>query len=310
LAAAISANSVQAAPVGLAKTISVVAIAQGAMASGSMLTVGKGLLKLVFTASAGMFASLAPLLGSVFFHLKAEIENTRSPRERQFIVRMIWFRFTVAFLLTAVPIVIAVMMPSIFEQRGVIEFGFAGFCFLGAVETAARMVYFHRRRRQIQIEDGTWEDSGRGEETKPAGLLADLSDKTSKANRYSAIAAVYRSGGMYPLRDNLDDAGDDGWILDDACSFCYGVDSLLSVGFANWRQRPRFVFDARFATLVKFVSFWGVLSLLLLDLSWAHGRLPQSDLGVIVSNIAVVLAYAGLIRVLARWHRQPAALRH
>ncbi|HZF02537.1 MAG TPA: sigma-70 family RNA polymerase sigma factor, partial [Methylomirabilota bacterium] len=47
LAGAISANSVQAAPIGLAKTISAVAIAKGAAASGSTLALIKGALKLM-----------------------------------------------------------------------------------------------------------------------------------------------------------------------------------------------------------------------------------------------------------------------
>jgi uncharacterized protein (TIGR03435 family) len=47
IAGAISTNSVQAAPAGLAKTISVVAIAKGAAAGGSTLTLVKGVLKLM-----------------------------------------------------------------------------------------------------------------------------------------------------------------------------------------------------------------------------------------------------------------------
>ena len=47
LTAAISANSVQAAPVGLAKTISAVVLAKGATASGSTLTLIKGALKIM-----------------------------------------------------------------------------------------------------------------------------------------------------------------------------------------------------------------------------------------------------------------------
>jgi RNA polymerase sigma factor (sigma-70 family) len=47
LAGAISANSVQAAPVALAKTVTAVAIAKGAAASGSTLTLIKGVLKIM-----------------------------------------------------------------------------------------------------------------------------------------------------------------------------------------------------------------------------------------------------------------------
>ncbi len=47
IAGAVSANSVQAAPIGLAKTISVVALAKGAAAGGSSLTLVKGVLKIM-----------------------------------------------------------------------------------------------------------------------------------------------------------------------------------------------------------------------------------------------------------------------
>src|ERR1700691_4643945 len=47
LTAAISANSVQAAPVALAKSVTAVAVAKGAAASGSTLTLIKGALKLM-----------------------------------------------------------------------------------------------------------------------------------------------------------------------------------------------------------------------------------------------------------------------
>src|SRR5476649_1664753 len=47
IAGAVSANSVQAAPIGLAKTISAVAIAKGAAAGGSTLALAKGALKIM-----------------------------------------------------------------------------------------------------------------------------------------------------------------------------------------------------------------------------------------------------------------------
>jgi RNA polymerase sigma factor (sigma-70 family) len=302
LTTVISTNSVQAAPVGLAKTISVVALAHGAATSGSVM---------VFAASAGKCVGLIPLLGSVFFHLKAEIENTKSPRERQFIIRMIWFRFTVAFLLTAVPIMIALVMPSILLQPGVIEFGFIGFCFLGAVEATARMVYFHRRRRrQIQIEDGTWEEADRVEETKPAGLLADLSVKTSQANRYAAISAVFGLvGGTIVIAILVTRMLTGGrWIAALLVLLLYGFVSLRSI--RKRRQRQRLAFGERFGTLVKVVVFHAAMSLLIINLSWARGRLPQSDMEAIGSNISIVLAYAGLIGVLAKCHRQSIAPPH
>jgi hypothetical protein len=303
LQAAISANCVQAAPVGLAKAISAAAIAKGATAGGSVLVLVKGLLKPVFASSAGTAAALTPLLGSVFFHLKAEIENTKSSRERQFIVRMIWFRFTIAVLLTAVPIVIALIMPSIIKQPGVVEYGFAGYFYCVAVEVAARTMYFHRRRRQIQIEDGTFEEFDLSNPIGPAELLGDLMDKTSKSNRHAAMAAVFGLAtsilfGAALMKRVL---GGEHWIM--------GPLILLWFGFAsfrwsrNWRQRPRLVFDARFGTLAKTMVFCAVMSLLIFDLSWARGRLHSSSQWAIGFNMLMVLAYAVLIKILARVHR-------
>ena len=307
LTGAISANSVQAAPVGLAKAIAVVAVAHGATASGSIMALVKGLLKPVFTSSAGTLAALAPLLGSFLFHLKAEIESTKSPRERQLVVRMIWFRFTIAFLMMAVPIGIGVMMPSLVQQPGVLEFGFAGFCFFGALEVAARTVYFHRRRREIQIEDGTWEGFDPGPCTGPHQLLGDLRDKTSKANRYAAMAAVFGLVACILFTATLMKRMMTGghWMAALLILLWFGFASFRWI--RNWRKRPRLVFDARFGKLAKIMVFFAVMSLVIFDLSWARGRLPLAHEWAIACNVLTVLAYAVLIKILAQVHREPAA---
>ena len=59
LTAAISVNSVQAAPAGLAKTISVVAVAKGAAAGGSTLTLVKGALKIMAWTKAKMVVAIS-----------------------------------------------------------------------------------------------------------------------------------------------------------------------------------------------------------------------------------------------------------
>jgi hypothetical protein len=195
------------------------------------------------------------------------------------------------------------MMPSIFKQPGVVEFGFAGLCFCGAIETAARMVYFHRRRRQIQIEDGTWEEFDRGNPTKPAGLLADLSDKTSKANRYAAMAAVFGLVACIlfaaALMKRMMAGGH--WIAALLILLWYGFASFRWI--RNWRKRPRLIFDARFGKLAKIMVVFAAMSLLLFDVSWARGRLPLSHEWAIAFNILIVLAYALVIKILAQVHR-------
>jgi RNA polymerase sigma factor (sigma-70 family) len=303
LTGAISANSVQAAPVGLAKTISMVAMAQGTTVGGSIMALFK----------AGFWKALlpaAPFVGSVFFFLKAEVENGKSPRERQFIARMIWLRFTAALLGMAVPIVIGFLMPSIFKQPGVIEYGFAGFCFLGAVEVGARTVYFHRRRRQIQIEDGTWEEFDSGKLPKPDEFVGDLMGKTSKANQYAAIAMVFGFVGaliFMPIFINRMLAAGH-WIVALLVLVWVVVRWIRHWRTGNWRQLPRLIFDARFGKLAKIIILFAVMSLALFDLSWARGRLLPSWEWAIAFNILVALAYAVLIQILAKVYR-PIAVR-
>jgi hypothetical protein len=302
LTGAISANSVQAAPVGLAKTISVAAMAQGATVGGSIMALFKG----------GFWKALlpaAPIAGSVFFCLKAEVANGKSPRERQFIARMIWFRFTAALLGIAVPIVIGLLMPALFKQPGIVEYGFAGFCFLGAVEVTARTVYFHRRRRQIQIEDGTWEESDSAAPAKPDEFLGDLMGKTSKANRYAAIAMVFGFVGaliVMPIFINRMLAGGH-WVVALLGLAWVVVRWIRHLQTGNWRQLPRLVFDARFGRLAKIIVFFAVMSFVLFDLSWAHGRLLPSWEWAIAFHILVAMAYAVLILILAKAYRPLAA---
>jgi RNA polymerase sigma factor (sigma-70 family) len=302
LTGAISTNSVQAAPVGLAKTISMAAMAQGTTVGGSIMTLFK----------AGFWKALlpAPFVGSVYFLLKAEVEHGKSPRERQFISRMIWFRFTAALLGMALPIVIGLLMPSLFKRPGIIEYGFAGFCLLGAVEVAARTVYFHRRRQQIQMEDGTWKESDSAEPANPDDFLGDLMGKTSKANRYAAIAMVFGFVGaliFMPIFINRMLAGGH-WIVALLVLVWVVVRWIRHWRTGYWRQLPRLIFDAQFGKLAKIIILFAVMSLALFDLSWACGRLHPSWEWAIAFNILVALAYAVLIQILAKGYR-PIAVR-
>jgi RNA polymerase sigma factor (sigma-70 family) len=302
LTGAISANSVQAAPVGLAKTVSVAAMAQGAMVGGSIMSLFKG----------GLWKALlpgVPFAGCVFFFLKAEVENGKTPRERQLIARMIWLRFTAAALAMGLPLAIGLLMPSLFQKPGVIEYGFAGFCFFGAVEVAARTVYFHRRRRQIQIEDGTWEESGSAGPGEPHEFLGDLMGQTSKATRYAAIAMVFGFVGaliFMPILINRMLA-DGHWIVALLVLAWVVVRWIRHWRSGNWRQLSRRVFNAQFGNPAKYIVFFAVMSLVLFDLSWAHGRLLPSWEWAIAFHILVALAYAVLIQTLANAFRPLAA---
>jgi RNA polymerase sigma factor (sigma-70 family) len=97
LTAAISANSVQAAPAVLAKTATAVALAKGAMASGSTLTLVKGSLKVMAWAklktaiTIGASVLLAAGAASVIINsVAAPMDNVIGQLERQTGDRIVW----------------------------------------------------------------------------------------------------------------------------------------------------------------------------------------------------------------------------
>ena len=293
LAVLISGNAVQPAPTKLVATISAAAKAKGIVAAGKSMILAKGFWKPVLTA--------APIIGSVFFLLKAELEGAKSPRERQFLLRMIWLRFSIAAFILLCGVVV---IPLGKEHTDLMAIGaFIGYLSL-AVFVAARMMYFHYRRRQIQIEDGTWEPFSLGQSTKADELLGDLLGKSSKADSFAALSAIFGFVGCLVLIPLLVK-----WLL---ANGYWTVAALLLIwgGFncflwlRNWRQRPRRIFDARFGKIVGSTVFLALLSLVFFDLLWVRGLLQFSGEWCLVINLAIVAAYAALIKVLARWQNK------
>ncbi len=306
LALMLSTNSVQAAPAGLLQSISLIAAAKTALFGGPGIGLAKGFLKTTFAPIFGMFAAF---LGSAFFMLKSEVASARSPRERQFLVRMIWLRFGLALVGTAVPVALVLTVPEFLKRPGVVEFGMAGYCFFGALEAAVRMTYFHRRRRQIQIEDGTWSEWEPVTRGRPAQLLADLRGQSSEANAHAAMASVLGLVSCLIATPVM---------MVRMLNGGHTISALLFLALGlhgcwwclrRWRLPTRFVFDPRLSTLVKFVLFFGAATLFIVDLSWVRGRLPLTTNWAVVFNVVVVLAYAALIGIVARWHRTMAGSR-
>ncbi len=297
LTTAISANSVQAAPAGLAKAISTVAVAQGAAAaSGSLLVLAKGLLKPLLTAASSTWAAFAPLLGSIFFTLMAEVEQSESPRERRFIIRMIWLRFTLAILAMSVPLGIGLAAPALFERPGVIEFGFAGFALLGAIECSVRTIYFDRRRRQIQIEDGTWEECGPVASTEPRALLAALRDRSSKPRRYAALAAACALSAciLVTLTSSFRlIAGGQGVLV--LLVLCWGAFASRRT-IRHWNRMATSISGSQMGRVVAPVLCFAAMSLFLFNASWLHGRLPLGFGWAIGFNVLLAVVYLVLIK--------------
>jgi RNA polymerase sigma factor (sigma-70 family) len=156
LTGAIYANSVQAAPVELAKTVTAVALAKGATASISTLTLVKAVtIKSAATFGAGSIGGLFATIGAAYVSLKAHADDSKSPRERQFMVRMFRRRTVVYSLWLAVYIV--VIKCDFFQKPIYFDFFLAAFVFyFFCVDLMILAREQTLRRRQIQIEDNTY----------------------------------------------------------------------------------------------------------------------------------------------------------
>ena len=112
-------------------------------------------------------AVVGPLLGAAgaWVGARASIENTRSARERAFMVRMAWTSAAVSLAFVVVLGLSLVLLPRLFGNLTV-QLGLAG---LYAGMLAAFIARSNRRQRQIQIEDGTFVDP-RALETAEPGL--------------------------------------------------------------------------------------------------------------------------------------------
>jgi RNA polymerase sigma factor (sigma-70 family) len=283
LTAAISENSVQAAPLTMAAAI--ISAANGTTTTTSALSIVKGMFKSAFGLAVLLWGVI---LGGTYLSLRGTIEDAKSPRERQFMLRVVWFR--IASLLLIFGLAFGLSRLEVIRQPFNRDMAMAAFLFGMALYSAALFEFTNRRRRQIQFDDGTWAGSDWTLQTEPQSLLTSLLGNTSRGTRYAAAATtlavtlglaaivmvtMQKTTSGFPIRALP------------AMILC-GIAVPVSLCF--WRRRPRF--DVRFSTLVRTVGSFGLMTLLCEPDQWATGF-----------RLVVALAYALLIGVLAWRYR-------
>jgi hypothetical protein len=146
---------------GRAFTLAVLAALPAFTASATAATVGatalKGSTVAKAAAATGMAGTLlGPLLGILGGYLgaKASIENTKSPRERRFMVRFAWIAAGLALLFTGALLGLILLARSLAKSYpGVYALLFVGVLTSYTVGLVALILWSNRRQRQIRHEE-------------------------------------------------------------------------------------------------------------------------------------------------------------
>ena len=107
--------------------------------------------------SLGALGGFVTMLGTIFYSWKALVDDSKSPRERQFTRRLATIQIAIFLVLLTVGTVLA---PFLFERHPLV-FGiaYAALILFCAINISVGTWYLVRRRLEIQMEDGTFYDA-------------------------------------------------------------------------------------------------------------------------------------------------------
>jgi RNA polymerase sigma factor (sigma-70 family) len=302
LAVVISANAVQAAPTSLAMKIATAALAGKAMtaatASGlkAITTTAKGAGVVKGAVGLGTLGGFLAMLGGTFVTLRAQADDTKSPRERQFLLRMIGLRIVTALVSLAAFYGIRQISNDAFAHEMVL----GAFLFVLAVCITLLLDYTGRHQRQIQIEEGTFSEA---EWKAPRRETDFASGERSRMKRYFKAAGFLAFFLVWFAIMSIEAPWKQARAR--AAIMSGGLAITLALAFRNWQRRPRFPSLRPGGLLLISGSMCG-LTLLHYNLRQYESGLWISNAaalpGVILFNAVVLLIYAAFICSFA-WKR-------
>jgi RNA polymerase sigma factor (sigma-70 family) len=279
LAVAITANAVQAAPAGLAATLSIAGTGGTAVAAAKGSTLAKA------SGAAGLGGAIVgPVLGLLggLFGVYMSIKNTKSYRERTFMIRAAWncAGLVAVFGVVMVGIICSarVFMPNHLEWWIA---SLVTFTLFYCAVLLRLVLWTNRRQREIQIEDGTYVDPSAHPELvnrapSRKAIYASLGGGIIGATAWLVIAAIR--------------AGDWGG----AGSVAAGAFAIFMVSTSMCVRRPQQYWSV--ATLV--VAALGVATLVLVNLRWSAWFANDPELRGLPASVAngfVALLYLVLV---------------
>jgi RNA polymerase sigma factor (sigma-70 family) len=287
-------------------TLGVVAALPMAAASAKAVTVGAALAKGGAAAkgvmTVGSLGGLFAMIGGAYVSFRAQVDDSKSPRERQFMLQVFGKRTIFNLLLFAV--FFAAMKLDFFRAPIHLDFLVAGFVFYFCVYGMLFFAYHCRRRQQIQIEDNTFVETEWTMPRKVTDSTADLVGTEAKA-KLKAIRFMAMGIGM-----TLFVITQESWKQNLGHAILMTAYFALAVfwGFLQWRNRPRFQ-SLRSSWFVVFPVLVGLMTLFFFNRQQYLAQ-AASDVSRIASpiefftfNLVVVLAYAAFAGILA-WKRK------
>jgi len=290
-------------------TLGVVAALPLAAASAKAATVGAALAKggaaAKGVATVGTLGGLLAMLGGAYVSLKAQADDSKSPRERQFMLQFFGRRMIFNLLLFAG--FFATLKLEFFRAPVHLDFWAAAFVFFLGVFAMTSFARHSRRRRQIQIEDNTFMEAEWMLPRKDTDSAAPSPGAKSK-DRLKAVKFMALGIGLTVFvitqqswKENLGHAA--------------LITSLLALilfrGFLAWQNRPRYQ-SLRPGWAMAYPVLMGLMTLFFFNFQQyqAHAgsdvSRSASPAEIIAFNLVVVLAYAMFAGILF-WKR-PSAL--
>jgi RNA polymerase sigma factor (sigma-70 family) len=296
-------------------TLGVIAALPLAVTTAKAATVGTALAKggaaakgaLTFGTLGGFFI----WLGAMYFNLKGQVDETKSPRERQFMLQIIGIRIVVALLALAV-VFGARKLNFLSNQPLVNDIVVAAFIFLVAVMGTLFFEYANRRQRQIQIEDGTWVETEWKVPRKDIKPASNSTENWPKLKNYIQTtrfkAFVFMLVAMVLMQKS--------WRLHlgEALPLLTVWFLCLFLDFNNWQNSPRYKFRGinssvgiallcGLITLLVYNQNRYISQILTLTQSGKETSMASSPAVAIIFNFVVVLVYAIFIGILV-WKRK------
>ena len=267
---------------------------------GAALVAGGGVAK--SAALLGPLGGFFAMIGGGFVSLRAEADDTKSPRERQFVLQMIGVNMLTGVVFGVVAFRLAKMdfshAPAHLDmlRRSLV------LCFY--VVAMGLFIYNSRRRRQIQREDNTYDEaewtqprSKTVADATPAGGLSIPRYQALKFNALRLVLAVFMLS-LLPWQSHW------GLALLGAVLFAL----LAFWGLRQWANRPRYQ-SLRSGWVMLSPVVIGLMTLFTFDrqqFATPPGTDPaliHSGATVLAYNLVVVLVCASLTAVLA-WYRR------